>query len=73
MNGIIDQLMQNPEFRNAVSVNKGNFIQNQPNSGIVAPNTAQQQGFQQQALGQMGQLASQAGQIAPAQIGRAHV
>ena len=69
MNGIIDQLMQNPEFRNAVSVNKGNFFQNQPNSGIVAPNTVQQQGFQQQALGQMGQLASQAGQIAPAQSG----
>lgn len=64
MNGIIDQLMQNPEFRNAVKVSTGSnkqFIQNQPASGIVAPNLSQQQGFQQQALGQMGQLASQAG------------
>ena len=68
------QLMQSPEFKNAISVNKSGgqsavggsnpFIQNQPSSGLVAPNLSQQQGFQQQALGQMNQLASQAGQMA---------
>lgn len=65
MNGIINQLMQSPEFKSAISVNKGNsYIQNQPSSGIVAPNLSQQQNFQQQTLGQMNQLANQSGQMA---------